>query len=303
MFKKISARTKLFIQSFPNLLLSAFFEPSKQPWIAIWDRFFVSTNKYCKKAEIYLRKYFHFQQIENGNSYLIDLGFEKLAVSKDFAGNYGNLHSLLFVYFDILYPYSVKYPIAAILGHEGIYEEKGVRIMPGDVVFDLGANVGIFTFFAASRVGPKGKVYAFEPIIEMQNMIEKSKAYNLNGNVVEVAPFAVGDKIEEVDFSFDTASESGVGAGSLLANRAKIVTLDSFIKAHKLQRVDFLKADIEGYEAQMLRGAVGTLAKFKPKLAICTYHKPGDKEELTEIIKKANPSYKFYYTKMKLFAW
>ncbi|GHV33865.1 hypothetical protein FACS1894187_03280 [Synergistales bacterium] len=66
--------------------------------------------------------------------------------------------------------------------------------------------------------------------------------------------------------------------------------------------MDFIKADIEGYERYMLKGAAKTLKKFAPKLALCTYHLPDDPEVMEKIIKEANPAYNVIQKRTKLFA-
>ena len=79
-------------------------------------------------------------------------------------------------------------------------------------------------------------------------------------------------------------------------------TIDDFVKENGLKRVDFIKADIEGFERNMLKGAQETLKNFAPKLALCTYHLPDDPEVLAGLIKQANPKYNIVQRKMKLFA-
>ena len=81
-----------------------------------------------------------------------------------------------------------------------------------------------------------------------------------------------------------------------------ITTLDKFVEENKLERVDFIKADIEGAERDMLRGACNTLKTFAPKLAICTYHLPDDPEVLEKIILEANHNYTIVHLRHKLFA-
>jgi hypothetical protein len=84
--------------------------------------------------------------------------------------------------------------------------------------------------------------------------------------------------------------------------KISITTLDRFVEENKLERVDFIKADIEGAERDMLRGSSHVLKTFAPKLAICTYHLLDDPEVLEKIIKEANPAYTVKYLRHKLFA-
>lgn len=83
---------------------------------------------------------------------------------------------------------------------------------------------------------------------------------------------------------------------------AKMITLDEFVSENQIQKVDFIKADIEGAERYMLNGATETLRRFAPKLAICTYHLKDDPQVLEGIIKEANPAYTIVHTRHKLFA-
>jgi hypothetical protein len=79
-------------------------------------------------------------------------------------------------------------------------------------------------------------------------------------------------------------------------------TLDDFFARHDLLRVDFIKADIEGAERLMLQGAQQTLRRFAPKLSICTYHLPDDKEVLETLIRQATPDYVIEHRWQKLYA-
>jgi hypothetical protein len=75
------------------------------------------------------------------------------------------------------------------------------------------------------------------------------------------------------------------------------------VKQKNLKKINFIKADIEGAERDMLRGAKETLRTMHPKLAICEYHLPDDPEVLEAIIKEANPNYVIEHKYMKLYAY
>jgi FkbM family methyltransferase len=102
------------------------------------------------------------------------------------------------------------------------------------------------------------------------------------------------------------------GAGNKIINddskitgeteKIEVIALDKFVHEQGLKRLDFIKADIEGAERDMLKGARETLKAFAPKLALCTYHLPDDPEVLEALIKNANPHYSVVHTSKKLFA-
>jgi hypothetical protein len=69
-----------------------------------------------------------------------------------------------------------------------------------------------------------------------------------------------------------------------------------------LEKIDFIKADIEGAERDMIKGAYNVLNEFAPKLALCTYHLPDDPVVMERLIKDANPKYKVVHIHKKLFA-
>jgi hypothetical protein len=111
-----------------------------------------------------------------------------------------------------------------------------------------------------------------------------------------------------VDFSSDVKDSIGdkilseKPVGEEKKSTIEVTTIDVFVEENNLTRVDFIKADIEGYERYMLEGAKETLKKFAPKLAICTYHLPDDPEVLAKIIKDANPNYNIVQKRKKLYA-
>ncbi|MDV0442885.1 FkbM family methyltransferase [Methanorbis rubei] len=190
---------------------------------------------------------------------------------------------------DILFP--------AMLGKfgyldEGPYEWGGVRISEGDVVFDCGANLGIFSLLAAYR---GGEVFAFEPVPEARKLLKQT--LDLNPELCErvtIVPYALGKETGEAEFT--VLADTLVGSSMILPQegrkiRAAVTTVDAFVDSEGLARVDFLKADIEGAERLMLAGARETLRLHSPKVSICTYHLPDDPEMITVLLRTANPRY------------
>jgi FkbM family methyltransferase len=178
-----------------------------------------------------------------------------------------------------------------------------VTVKRDDIVIDAGAWIGDFSAYAASKAAI---VYAFEPTKETFEWLQKTKALNNNiGGQIYPVPKGLGDREYEVTIHID---KNNSGANSITketnpdGEKASITTLDKFVEENKLERVDFIKADIEGAERDMLRGASNVLKTFAPKLAICTYHLPDDPEVLEKIIKDANPDYTVVHLRHKLFA-
>lgn len=184
---------------------------------------------------------------------------------------------------------------------EGPYENGKVRLNEGDVVFDCGANMGVFSAYAASK---KCEVYAFEPTPELHVILNKHS--ELNGDNIKIVPNAVSDVSGECELRI---CDYTVGGNSLVMENGytnvlpiNAVTIDDFVKDNNI-KVDFIKADIEGSERMMLEGAKNTLKEQSPKLSICTYHYKDDPAVLKNIILSANPDYIIEFKYQKLYAY
>ena len=160
----------------------------------------------------------------------------------------------------------------------------------GDIVFDVGACFGDTAFWFKKYIGDNGKVFAFEPVeynfAILKENIERNKITN-------IIPEKVALSDEE-----GTLSILGKGGNAALSSggseKVRVTTIDKFFEEQKLDRVDFIKMDIEGAELGALMGAENTLKKFKPKLAICVYHKGDDLITIPKYIKSVNENYKFF---------
>lgn len=173
-----------------------------------------------------------------------------------------------------------------------------VTVESGDVVIDAGAWIGDFSAYA-SRKG--ATVYAFEPAIENQFYLQKTKEL---GSHISIIPMGIGEK-SEISF-IEKANHDSVAYKVVNSSdgndKVSIISLDDFVLNNGVKKLNFIKADIEGAERYLLLGATYVLKTFAPKLAICTYHFPDDPEILSSIILKANPDYTIIQKSKKLYA-
>lgn len=181
-----------------------------------------------------------------------------------------------------------------------------ITIKNGYTVIDAGAWIGDFSAYAAKK---GAHVYAFEPSPSNITMLEKTISYNkdLPGRIT-IVPLGLGEKEEDVEF-YENDISGNTGGNTFKMEKGHgntmlhITTLDAWVEKNNIQKIDFIKSDIEGYERHFLRGATKVLQDLHPTLSICTYHLPDDKVVLRDIILKANPHHKIIQRKMKLFAY
>lgn len=187
---------------------------------------------------------------------------------------------------------------------EGPYEYDRVEIFKEDIVFDCGANIGHFSAVAAN----KGcKVFAFEPAPDVRAYLKDIK--NLYPENINIVPSALSDYVGDVNFDCTDKFSTGKivtnindnGEGRII--KVSQITLDQFVRENNISHVNFIKADLEGGERNMLRGAIEVLKTFEPKLSICTYHFEDDPEILEEIILSINPKYIINHSWKKLYAF
>lgn len=149
------------------------------------------------------------------------------------------------------------------------------QVKPDWVFFDVGANFGYYSMLASAASRGRARVYAFEPLASNCALIERNKS--LNGfERVEVFKTALSDQEGETGFFVPPASCSGVGhiiggEGGPSDGHVETVqttTLDNFVARHGLDRLDFLKIDVEGAETRVLRGGREALSRFRPTIMI-----------------------------------
>ncbi len=181
----------------------------------------------------------------------------------------------------------------------GEYEEDTNRILkeyvkPGDVVIEAGANIGSETLILSKLVGNSGMVYGFEPSpyvfdrlkINIQiNELQNVKAYDV----------ALGEDDKMITFNIFPKGycNSGMSSKYLETSVTKKIdvkqqTLDTFIAENNINKVSFLKMDIQGAELDLIKGASKTLEKFHPIIFSEAYDDQIDTKLLYEILKSLN---------------
>ncbi|MDR1011319.1 MAG: FkbM family methyltransferase [Opitutaceae bacterium] len=142
----------------------------------------------------------------------------------------------------------------------------------GDVVFDLGAYVGYMTLLAAKTAGTGGRMFAFEPMPMNLGYLNNHVKINRLKNT-QVLPYAVS-RIAGWR-SFDLSK--GSGRGGLRPNakdntlRVEVVGLDEMVRQGRLPPPNVIKMDIEGEEAEALKGATRIFTTVRPKLFLSTH--------------------------------
>ncbi len=145
----------------------------------------------------------------------------------------------------------------------------------GDIVFDVGTNIGETLLHFGKLAGSEGFVYGFEPDGENFKKVQRNIGLN-EANNLHVFNLGVSDKTETVRLY--RVDPNNLGMNRILSDTEaarfedfttiETDTLDNIIKENNIERVDVMKIDIEGYEMHALRGAADLLAKFHPKLFI-----------------------------------
>jgi FkbM family methyltransferase len=179
------------------------------------------------------------------------------------------------------------------------FHRGNVQISPevGEQVVDAGALFGDTALAFATAVGEKGRVYAFDPLGSHGKIIFHNIAQNGLQDRILFFPVGLGEFANEVPGP--VKEEEIVNPGFNLQSavgidRIPIRTIDGLVATGAIERVDFLKMDIEGSELAALRGAEKTLRQFKPKLAISVYHKFSDLFDIPSFIHSLGLGYRFY---------
>lgn len=176
-------------------------------------------------------------------------------------------------------------------------KNKIITVKEGDVVMDIGACWGDSALYFASKIGESGKVYSFEFIPDNIKLFNKNISLNPKlKNQIELIRFPVSDRSDDKIYFYDKGPGSRIESEPFegQTGTASTISIDDFVKNNNISKVDFIKMDIEGAEPFALKGAVETIKRFKPQLAIAIYHSMDDFVNIPAWIAGLNLGYKLY---------
>lgn len=265
-------------------------------------------NELSKKQNVVLvTPYLYCNEIinENKNKYKYIIPFGKLLFMKEFY-NFLEINSLFnddisknvynILLFSKFNPTDINM-INHVYSQNHYFDISECSINCSNEIFlDAGAYVGdTVEEFIKKCSGVFNKIYAFEPgnkqfaamNIRINRLIDE---WALDKKNIILEKFGLSD--ENKDVFFDDKNKLVTNTISNYGNvKIKVVSIDNYLNGNP---ITFLKADIEGEELNMLKGASETIKKYKPKMAISVYHNPDDFFNIPKFIKSLVPEYKFY---------
>ncbi len=180
----------------------------------------------------------------------------------------------------------VEYALASIIGQQlfiaGGFEDgeaeflgERLRQFPAPVLLDIGANIGLHSLRVA-RALPSVRIAAFEPGRETFAMLDRNVARNGLRGQIQVYPLAVAEQPGRAQFHFcsDDAYSSLVPDGRREVRQTyevEVTSVDEWFPRSGLERVHFIKLDVEGGEPAVIAGARRTLREWRPELLVEIY--------------------------------
>jgi FkbM family methyltransferase len=151
-------------------------------------------------------------------------------------------------------------------------------VRPGAVVWDVGANQGVFTFAAAGLAGPQGAIYAFEPDTVLVGLLRRSSKLNPSAAPVEVVPCAVSERLSLARFrvaararaanSLEEVELCSTQTGGVREIQTVMTISLDWCLEQGFRLPNILKIDAEGADLQILRGAAELLRAARPVILI-----------------------------------
>ena len=172
------------------------------------------------------------------------------------------------------------------------YEFPEGLIKNGDVAIDAGACEGFFTHYALGR---GTRVLAFEPLPILKQGLEKTFASEIAAGKVKLFANLLGAESRMSGITSDPEMLC-LSAEDENGEKCEMTSFDDWMEKNQIDKVDFIKMDIEGAEIDAFRGAEKLIRRFKPRLAIAVYHEYENANLVRDLILKYRPDYKIRFS-------
>ena len=161
----------------------------------------------------------------------------------------------------------------------------------GDVVIDCGAHIGNCAILFSRCVGKRGLVVALEPFLESYQILKNRSQASNRRNIIafnkgiwnETGKFFLRSHPNSLSCRIEKTFNPAVPRDNYVP--IDCITIDDLIGELGLGRVDMIKMDIEGTEIEALQGAETTLARFRPHIAVASYHQRQGKPSCQQVEK------------------
>lgn len=163
------------------------------------------------------------------------------------------------------------------------YTTEHTPLDVNDVVVDCGAAEGLFTFVGERKAS---RVFAFEPLPKFVTALNKNFEHS---SKVVLYPFALGHKEQKSRLTNNEIFSAISPEGSI---DIEIKTLDSTLLSLS-EPITFIKADVEGFEFQVLLGAEELIKRYRPKIALTVYHRQNNICQIEDFLAQLQPEYRF----------
>jgi FkbM family methyltransferase len=165
------------------------------------------------------------------------------------------------------------------------YQFKDTEISKGEILLDIGTAEGLFPLTVIDKCE---HIFMIEPSKIFTNSLLKTfHNFQDKTTIINTAVGAIDDEVFFNEDSLD-GQVSNSNSGNHKISLSRIDTL------FKNKKITYLKADIEGFEQEMLLGAEETIKINKPKIAITTYHKENNPKKIITLIKSYVPEYHYF---------
>ena len=218
------------------------------------------SKKFYKKATIYRYMLAFYPEAFGNIKNSMHLVF-KYSIVNIF---YWIFKRILFIIQRFKYPLEIEVFITFYIFGLKQYNIKNIFEVKNDaVVFDIGAFKGDTAYFFSKKCSNKARIYAFEPDENNYKILLKIKdKYKLNNVIASNILFSNSET--EINFLSMDLNRPAV--------KMKSTTIDKFVEENNIEKIDYIKMDVEGAERNILEGSIKTIKKFKPFLAIAIYH-------------------------------